>query len=627
MYATNAPPRKNYAILRFAKIRSWATLALVDAHNNRKGELPENVLADAPAPVELLGADGSDDFVASAARRLNEVGLSQADADKKILAIEAVVSASKAWFENALQSDKDEWVRANLAWAQAKFGRGLISAKLHLDEETWHIHFIALPLVEKARKRRGRKPKDPEKLKLREEFNADQPKVWTLSYEDMLGGHNSRLSLEQDVYHAAVAHLCLERGEKNPDVTEIHLGNELYLQLADWQRQQVDGQQRPRKSITSQEYRKEIKRLLSEADNARARADDLERDADQRVRRTDQQRQRLAERLRWLKARQKASAERARNDAIADAAVAADTMFEAVRQKEIEAQERLQGKEDELRRRQAGVEAAEERASAAERAANKTLADAEQAQRAAVDARLAAEADAAATVNDRAAAAEAMADAVADRADAAAQHQAAQADREAAGRDRAAASNAAQAAVMTDRQLALVDRASADEALQLMLADSPRGVSMNEAPMTLSEREAYRAPWSAVARSVARAVAQALARARDAITAALAEAKRHRDEAARERQRHFEEMDGEWRKLNIAKITQDKDRAKAKDFMAAWEAIPEAERAPPVKAALAKAGILAQAARMAATDPAQAKGVRVSDATDLGSPRGPGRER
>lgn len=272
-------PRKLYAIMRYAKIKSFTALDRVCKHNTRVLS-GENIRDNAPAPVELL-EHGSDDFVASAHALLKELGIARGSLGGKVLAVETVTTASRGWFDKASDEEKQDWLRTNVDWAKEKFGRGLLTAKLHLDEEVWHIHFVALPVSEKLDLPRGAKPKDPVRLADYERRRAEAPMKWTLSYHDLLGGKNERLSREQDSYHAAVAHLGLERGEIQRDDVEIEIGDELTVSALELARgHNADGSPRPRRSMTPAEGRAAVKRLRREAEDARRVADEARQHAE-----------------------------------------------------------------------------------------------------------------------------------------------------------------------------------------------------------------------------------------------------------------------------------------------------------------------------------------------------------
>ena len=572
MTDTDAAQKKNYAIMRFAKIRSWATLRLVDQHNNRKGEVSENVREGAPEPVERFDEKLGRDFVAGVAAKLDELGIPKQAAEGKILAVEAVTSASRAWFNAATEDEKEEWVDANLDWAKAKFGRGLISAKLHLDEETWHIHFIAVPVVEKAPKRRGRKPKDAERLAARETYNATREKRWTLSYEDVLGGHRERLSKEQDTYHAAVEHLGLKRGEINPEIVEIHLGDELYKQIEEWERGS------PRKNITPQHYRKEIKRLREETvkdrESAAASREATERDQ----RRTTLQRQRLADRLRRSRRRAREQAVQAREHALAGAREEAAAIVEDARRRSEDVDARSAHLDDRAADLDAATVAVQRRALNLDASEQAVQTRGEALERREVS-----------VAGVEAAAGRALAEADALRA-------AADADRAALAGERAEAEFRDR---LTARQIDLVGRAMHVPALALVSDDSERGVTMNRAVMNAGERGAYDGLWSDLSKRIANAVADALGKMRERFNGMIRDLTERMAELDRQRDAHVADV----RAFKAQQIAFERDRGQlqqyqrqAAEFVRAWEKIPPAQRSPAVQDVVAKAGIVAQAA-------------------------------
>lgn len=326
---TDALPRKLYAIMRFAKIRSFAALARVCAHNIRT-IVGENIVEGAPEPIELL-EHGTDDFVASAHALLNRMGIDPASIKNKVLAVEAVTTASKGWFEKATDDEKRQWIAANLEWGRRKFGEGLISARLHLDEETWHIHTVALPVVEKRAAQRGAPPRDPAARAEYERRKATAPMRWTVSYHDVLGGPKKRFSSEQDAYHQAVEHLGLERGEVQREDIEIEIGDELTISALALSRGiDANGVRRPRRNMTPAQGRAEVKRLRREAEAARRSVEQVQRRAEEHRR---EARAALAE---TVSARDAVKASRAEAEQDRQAAVALLTAADAERQSLVE---------------------------------------------------------------------------------------------------------------------------------------------------------------------------------------------------------------------------------------------------------------------------------------------------
>lgn len=96
--------------------------------------------------------------------------------------------------------DIDKWCSDNMKWLEANFGGAdnVVSAILHLDERTPHIHAIVIPLDEKGK----------------------------LNYTKYLGGSKYRLSELQDSYHREVGqNHQLDRGMKGSKATHQDIDN------------------------------------------------------------------------------------------------------------------------------------------------------------------------------------------------------------------------------------------------------------------------------------------------------------------------------------------------------------------------------------------------------------------
>lgn len=96
--------------------------------------------------------------------------------------------------------DIDTWCHDNIKWLSSHFGgtQNILSAILHLDERTPHIHAIIIPLDEKGK----------------------------LNYTKYLGGSKYRLSELQDSYHTEVGQLHnLDRGLKGSKARHQDIDN------------------------------------------------------------------------------------------------------------------------------------------------------------------------------------------------------------------------------------------------------------------------------------------------------------------------------------------------------------------------------------------------------------------
>ena len=199
--------KKHYAILRVEKIKTFADLRAVGQHNTRA--IPAATVPGAAPPVERLRLTGPFDQRAKSLFKKLEVKFKK----NQIIAVEILLSASPEWWAQASNLQKKEWIESTEKFLHEKFGKGLISISYHTDESTPHIQAVALPIYYRAVKKCGAKPIKAESIAKRQLEEANAPKIWRLSYDEILGGEPENLSKLQTRYHSFVAHLGLDRGE------------------------------------------------------------------------------------------------------------------------------------------------------------------------------------------------------------------------------------------------------------------------------------------------------------------------------------------------------------------------------------------------------------------------------
>lgn len=248
---TNAQPGKNYAIMRVERISSLSEMRRIEQHNTRE-KLSENVEEGGPPPRELL-PEAHYDTVVGARERMVELELDLGKVAGAV-GVEMILTTSPGWWDTATQQMKQDWVTANVVYLREKFGRALLSAKLHEDEKTPHIHAVALAAVSKVDGVRGPKPKSEEGKERRRQEQAKRTARWRWNYRDLFGQDFEHLSREQDRYHVAVAHLRLERGERDRANTDVVLENGVVVPAAQLSRgRRRDGSDRPRRRITTKQ--------------------------------------------------------------------------------------------------------------------------------------------------------------------------------------------------------------------------------------------------------------------------------------------------------------------------------------------------------------------------------------
>lgn len=199
--------KPHYAIMRIGKIHTRAVLDAVEWHNTR--QIPARTVEGMEAPEDWTGLAGR--YRDRADKIFMDTGATEDEG--KILAVEVLVTASPDWWATAADDLKTEWWKAQYAYAEHVFGPGLLAFTPHLDESTPHAQFVGLPLYHATPRKKGAKPKDPEKLRQRLEEEANAPKVWRLSHDAVFGGGPDGLAHRQTEYHGFVAHLGLSRGK------------------------------------------------------------------------------------------------------------------------------------------------------------------------------------------------------------------------------------------------------------------------------------------------------------------------------------------------------------------------------------------------------------------------------
>ena len=194
-----------YAILVHRKHHSWADLGLVAAHNNR--DRP-SLNIDTSRSCHNVQLHGAADLVAAAKAALEAAGITKLRKNG-VIAVELLLSASPEHFRPTdpdaagtwRQDRLHAWVAPTMTYLRKTYGPNLLSATLHLDETTPHIHAIVIPIDRLPRKKGA-----PVRLNAARWFDGGK-----------------KLSAQQDEYHAAVVHLGLVRGVRGSTASHVDL--------------------------------------------------------------------------------------------------------------------------------------------------------------------------------------------------------------------------------------------------------------------------------------------------------------------------------------------------------------------------------------------------------------------
>ncbi|MDO5664701.1 MAG: MobV family relaxase [Bacteroidia bacterium] len=138
--------------------------------------------------------------------RLENAGLQRKIGKNQVRAIRILLSGSPEEMQRIEADGKlNEWCDDNLRWLGKTYGKeNIVSAVLHLDESTPHIHATLVPIVTTER----RKKKSEEQVK--KQYRKKNPNAPRLSADDVM----TRIKLKeyQDTYAEAMAKFGLQRG-------------------------------------------------------------------------------------------------------------------------------------------------------------------------------------------------------------------------------------------------------------------------------------------------------------------------------------------------------------------------------------------------------------------------------
>ncbi len=147
--------------------------------------------------------------------RLETAGLTRKVGKNQVRAIRIMLSGSPDDMQCIVREGRlDEWCADNMKYLTATFGKeNIVSADLHLDETSPHIHATLVPIVTTARKRK--KQEERATKRYRKKFAA-RPR---LCADEVM----SRVKLKeyQDTYAEAMAKYGLQRGIEGSEARHI----------------------------------------------------------------------------------------------------------------------------------------------------------------------------------------------------------------------------------------------------------------------------------------------------------------------------------------------------------------------------------------------------------------------
>ena len=214
--------------------------------------------------------DGVADRTAAISHRIRTAGIRRKITPDQVRAIRIVLSGTHKDMARVQDEGRlSEWCDDNLQWLHRTFGReNTVSAVLHMDEHTPHIHATVVPIVTGER-RKARKKQTEGRRTYRKKANAVR-----LCADDLLT--RERLVAYHDSYATAMAKYGLQRGIRGSEArhtTTAQYYRDLKRQTGELEanvRQLQTEQQQAERQLD--EVKKEIKSERLEAAKTEAKA-------------------------------------------------------------------------------------------------------------------------------------------------------------------------------------------------------------------------------------------------------------------------------------------------------------------------------------------------------------------
>lgn len=152
--------------------------------------------------------------------RLDNAELKRKIGKNQVRAIRVLLTGSSDEMKQIETEGKlDDWCDDNLHWLRKTYGReNIVSAVLHLDETTPHIHATLVPIVTTERK------KKKSEAQVKKNYRKKNPNAARLSADDVM----TRVKLKeyQDTYAETMAKYGLQRGIDGSEAR--HIGTSQY---------------------------------------------------------------------------------------------------------------------------------------------------------------------------------------------------------------------------------------------------------------------------------------------------------------------------------------------------------------------------------------------------------------
>ncbi len=160
--------------------------------------------------------DGVDNRTQAIQHRIENAGIKRKISHNQVRVLQVMLSGTPEdmWRVQA-EGRLDEWCGDNIEWLQDTFGKeNVVSAVLHMDEKTPHIHATVVPIVTGERRKA-----EAEKNNGKKKYRKKPKDTVRLCADDVMTRDN--LERFQDTYAEKMRKYGLERGIKGSDARHI----------------------------------------------------------------------------------------------------------------------------------------------------------------------------------------------------------------------------------------------------------------------------------------------------------------------------------------------------------------------------------------------------------------------
>ncbi|UVP65051.1 plasmid recombination protein [Bacteroides fragilis] len=195
-----------YAVLHLEKAKG--TDSRMSAHIERTVH-PKNADRTRTHPNRELVQfpEGVRNRTQAIAHRVETAGIRRKVGTNQVRAIRVLLTGSNRDMKQIEADGRlDDWCNDSLQWLRETYGeQNLVSAVLHMDEKTPHIHATVIPIVTGERRKAGQEEQNGKK-----KYRKKNPQDVRLCADDVMARH--RLKHYRDTYAQAMNKYGLQRG-------------------------------------------------------------------------------------------------------------------------------------------------------------------------------------------------------------------------------------------------------------------------------------------------------------------------------------------------------------------------------------------------------------------------------